>query len=340
MVETGKKIILAVVLLLQVLFPPGLAAEPLSVKVEAFSKLAVYPERSAPAVTLSLNDASIAAQIAARVEAIPAKVGDVVDKGQLLVILDCSDYQFSYKQARARLEALDARIELAAKKLQRTRGLTEKQAVSEEILDERESELKVSRADRTAAEAELEIARLNKSRCNVKSPYKAIVTRRNAAVGQYASLGTTLVQIMDITTLEVSAQIFSGDADQINGVTDLYFEFAGRRYPVALRAVVPIINSETRNREVRLIFNDEPALPGSAGKLIWHDPRPHIPGNLLVRRGEELGVFIANDSHARFVTLPNAQAGRASPAELPGTTEIVTEGRYALKDGESVVVSE
>ena len=320
---------------------PALAAEPLPVKTAAFSDLAVHPERSAPAVTLSLNDAPIAAQIAARVDAIAVKVGDVVARGQLLVRLECADYELARRQAGARLAALAVRIDLAEKKLKRTRELTRTQAVSEEVLDERESDLKVLRGDHTAAAAELETAKLNESRCLVKSPYQAIVTRRAAAEGQYASAGTTLVQIMDIRALEVSAQVFSGDVEQITaGDAELYFEFAEKRYPVALRAVVPAINSETRNREVRLLFREQPALPGAAGKLVWRDPRPHVPGNLLVGRGDALGVFIVNGGHARFIPLALAQPGRASPADLAPAAKIVTEGRYALQDGDPVVISQ
>ena len=338
MVAAGKKMVLTGALLFLVL--PVQATEPVTVKISSFSKLAVHPERSAPAVTLTLNDAPIAAQIAARVEAIPVKVGDVVDRDQLLARLDCSDYQLNRRQAEARLASLDARIELAGKKLRRTRELTKTQAVSEEILDERKSDLKVLHGDRMAAEAELGTAKLNESRCVVKSPYKAIVTRRAAAEGQYVSPGTSLVQIMDIGALEVSAQVFSGDVDQISGKAELYFEFAGKRYPLRLRAVVPAINSETRNREVRLLFQGEPALPGAAGKLVWRDPRPHVPGNLLVGRGGSLGVFIVNGGHARFLPLALAQPGRASPADLPEMANIVTEGRYALQDGDPVIISE
>ena len=91
---------------------------------------------------------------------------------------------------------------------------------------------------------------------------------------------------------------------------------------------------------MRLVFDDQSALPGAAGKLVWKDPRPHIPGTLLLRREDELGVFIVNDGHAKFIPVPSAQAGRASPADLPKTANIVTEGRYALKDGDVVVISD
>lgn len=340
MVKAMKKIIFPEALLFLVLAAPVPAAEPVPVKAAAFSQLAVHPQRSAPAVTLTLNDAPIAAQIAARIEAIPVRVGDVAGKGQLLVKLDCADYQLNRRQTQARLAALDARIELAGRKLERTRGLTKHQAVSEEILDEREADLKVLQADRMAAQAELETAKLNESRCTIHSPYQAVVTRRAAAEGQYASPGTVLVQIMDISDPEVSAQVFSGDVEQISADTGLYFEFVGKRHPVTLRAIVPAINSETRNREVRLVFKDQPALPGAAGKLVWRDPRAHVPGNLLLERGGVLGVFIVNDSHGKFFPLPSAQAGRASPADLPETANIVTEGRYALQDGDAVVVTE
>ena len=50
-------------------------------------------------------------------------VGDIVAPGGLLVALDCSDYELSVREHQARLESIQARIELAKKRLARTAQL-------------------------------------------------------------------------------------------------------------------------------------------------------------------------------------------------------------------------
>ncbi len=301
------------------------------------AEVAVHPRHSAPATVVSLNAAGIAAEIPARIETITVRVGDIVEKDQVLVRLNCIDYKLEQEEAEARLDSFNARIELAKRRLQRTRKLTMKQSVSEELLDERESDLAVLLADRAGARASLGLARVHVATCVIRSPFRALVTERTSAVGNYAEVGKALVKILDIEQLEVSAQVPAQDVHQLELVKELQFEHDDLKFPLKLRAILPSINSETRNREVRLLFLDGPALPGASGKLIWRDLRPHIPGKYIVRRDGDLGVFVYDKGRALFTALPSAQAGRASPVDMALTTILVTEGHYALNDNDAVV---
>ncbi len=316
----------------------ALANERITVNTATIADVAIYPERSAPATVVSLNESTISSRITAQVEELPVRVGDIVEAGNVLAKLDCSDYKLASRASRSRIEALKAQIELAKRRLERTKKLTLKQSISEEILDERESELAVLNADTRGAKADLEMANVNESRCTVTSPFKALIVERISAVGQYTNVGTALVKIMDIEQLELSAQAFSQDTDQISNADELVFEHASKRYPVKLRSVIPAINPETRNKEVRLLFKNGPALPGAAGKLIWRDSRAHIPGEFLVSRNGELGVFSIKDSVAHFISIPSAQTGRASPTTLPIDTPLVIEGQFSLKEADNVSV--
>ena len=85
------------------------------------------------------------------------------------------------------------------------------------------------------------------------------------------------------------------------------------------------------------MFADESAMTGAAGKLVWKDQRPHIPGQYLVRRNDKLGFFTIKNDIAVFIPLLDAQAGRASPTDLPEQTLIVIEGQFSLKENDSVV---
>jgi RND family efflux transporter MFP subunit len=315
------------------------AEKNISVNTATIADVAIYPERTAPATIISLNESTISARISAQVDDLPVRVGDIVEQGSVLAKLDCSDYALATQESKARIEALKARIELAKRRLERTKKLTLKKSVSEELLDERESDLAVLNADHRAAKTDLDMSKINESRCTVLSPFRALIVERSSAVGQFANIGTALVKIMDINQLEVSAQVFSHDAQQLATSDDLTFEYSGQRYPVELRKIIPAINSETRNQEVRLLFKDGQALPGSAGKLIWRDKRAHIPGEFLVRRNGKLGIFSIKDNVAHFISIPTAQAGRASPTILPVITPLVIEGQFSLKENDNVSVT-
>jgi RND family efflux transporter MFP subunit len=315
------------------------AGEKIKVNTATIADIAIYPERSAPATVISLNESTVSARITSQVDELPVRVGDVVEAGGLLAKLDCSDYQLASRASRSKISAFMAQIELAKHRLERTKKLTLKQSISEEILDERKSELAVLNADIRGARADLDLAKVNESRCIVSSPFRALVIERSSAVGQFTNIGTALVKIMDIEQLELSAQVFNHDSQQITNSDELIFEHSGKRYPVKLRTVIPIINTETRNREVRLLFKNDPALAGAAGKLLWRDKRAHIPGEFIVRRNDKLGVFSIEDNVAHFISIPSAQAGRASPTTLPIDTPLVIEGHFSLKDADNVSVT-
>ena len=308
------------------------AAERVTVKTAKVSEVAIYPERSAPATVVSLNESVISARIAARVDELSVRVGDIVAKGGNLAKLDCSDYELAYHESVARLEALQTRRDFAKRRLERTRQLIAKQSVAEEILDERKSDYAVLGSELKGIQAEIKMKKLDHSRCTVTSPFRGLVIERASAVGEFVNVGTALVKIMDIDNTEISAQVLSRDASQLNQTSSLFFEHNGVRYPVELRSILGAINAETRNRESRLIFTDTHALPGATGKLVWRDKRAHIPGDLLVRRHGELGVFTVEKNIARFNSIPSAQAGRASATALADDVRVVIEGHYSLTE--------
>jgi RND family efflux transporter MFP subunit len=314
------------------------AVDRITVKAAKVSEIAIYPERSAPASIISLNESVISAQIAARVDALSVRVGDIVEEGGVLAQLDCTDYVLSRRESTARLQALRTKQELAKRRLERTRQLTLKQSVAEEILDERESDYAVLGAELRGIKAEIEIKKTDESRCVVLSPFRALVIERTSSVGEFVNVGTALVKIMDIDMTEISAQVSSRDTEQVRHASELYFEHDDIRYPVKLRAIVQAINTETRNREVRLTFKDSNALPGASGKLLWRDERAHIPGELLVRRNGDLGVFTVEGNIAKFNSMPSAQAGRASATALGSDARVVIEGHFSLKEAMPVDV--
>lgn len=313
-------------------------AEPaVSVGSANLSDIASYPIRSAPATAVTVNSAEISAEISAQIKNIHVRVGDVVERGAMLATLDCDSFNYVAAARGSRLAALQARIKLANLRLQRTRKLAEKQSVSDEILDERKSELDILQAESAEIQAEKRLARLDVARCKIVAPFRALVTERIAAVGEFVQRGDPVVKIVDIDNVEISAQIQFGDVEGIKASKELWFEYATKRHPAKVRAALGALNTATRNQEIRLEFVNEAALPGAGGQLFWQDKRPHIPGKLLVRRDDRLGLFVLENGKANFVPLPGASTGRAVPVDFPADTKLIVEGFYGLSDGDPVV---
>jgi len=314
-------------------------AEGPPVLARPLAEIARFPERSAPATVVSLNEPRLAAEVAGVVSTMAVLPGEQVPAGAVLARIDCRDYELERERAQARLESLDARIALARKRLERARALREQQTIATERVDERRSELLALEADRRAAQASRRRAAIDVERCTVEAPFPALVIERLAGVGDYARDGDPLLRVLDTSALEVSAYLADTWADALTPVAEPRFVSRGRSFPVRLRAIVGAIDTARHNREARLQFTAEPAVPGAAGELRWRDPRPHVAAELLVERDGRHGVFYAEDGRARFHAVPGAEPGR--PIALPALarqTALIVEGHLGLVDGQRITV--
>lgn len=307
-----------------------------TVTAKSFAEVAVYPLRDAPATARSLNEARLSAEVSAAVTAIPVEVGQVVPKGAALVRLDSRDYELAAERAAAALKSAQARLELAQSQLQRGRELQARNFISQEALNQRETEVDVLRAEVTLSRTQLDVARRNLEKTTLRAPFKAIVRERLAHVGELAAPGTPLIALVDLSRVEVSAQVQVKDAASLQDAQEVSFVALGTRFPLKLVRISPAINSDARNVEVRLAFTEAEAAPGAAGRIAWRDPVPHLPPELVLRREGRLGVFVLENRHARFVPLPEAQEGRPAPAGLPPDARIAVDGRHLLTDGQPI----
>ncbi len=317
------------------LFPFALHAQ-VTVETAALGDIAQYPLRFAPATVVSLNQPNLSARIGSEITRIPVRVGDQVQPGDLLVELDCSDYELNRAAAAANLEATQSRLELARNQLARTQRLVADQLVSTQDLDASRTELEALTANLAANRAQLDINQLQFSRCQIEAPFEGLVVSRYASEGQLVSPGTPVVQLLDLSSLELSAQIFNSDALLLDQVDNLWFETGTGTYQVQLQVLVNALDPATRNREARLNFVGKAAMAGASGKLQWNDPRPHLPTQYQVERNGQLGFFVVENRAAHFVALESAQPGRSNPVELPLDAHLVVDGFAGLVEGDLV----
>lgn len=307
-----------------------------AVTTRPFSEVAVYLQREASAQTVALNDSRIAAEIVGRIEAIPVQVGSRIPRGAVVARLDCRDYDLAASRARAALAATRSRLALAEQQLRRARELQQKGFFSAEALASRETEVQVLRAETEQSRTQLGTAERNVGKCIVRAPFAAIVRERLADVGELAAPGTPLVLLLDTGRLEVAAQVQARDARSLEQAKEIFFEGEGGKKPLTLLRISPAIDPQSRTVEARLRFAKSAAAPGASGRIAWRDGRPHVPADLVVRRGGRLGVFVDEDGVARFRPLPDAQEGRPAPLDLAPGTSLVVVGQRALEDGQKL----
>jgi len=311
-------------------------AEPTPVRMVRLGEVLETPTYSAPASVVARNQPQLAAEVDARVIALPRKVGDPVATGDLLARLDCRRYESILVGVGAEVSRAEAQQRFAAEQLARARNLQRNKSISEELLDQRRTDLAVAEAEVLARREALNQAIIDVEACELRAPFDAVVTERTASVGSFVNRGNPVVGLLETSGQEVSVALRHDQVAGVESAAALLFESNGRTYPLSLRALLPLADSIARTREARLAFVDDGAIAGSAGRLVWQGPRALLPSEYLVRRQGELGVFVAEGGVARFLPVADAQDGRPALVTLPQDANLITDGRQRLNDGDEV----
>lgn len=318
--------------------PAQPATETVTVTTVPLEKLLFHPVREAPAKVVSLNDATISAEIAGKVEELMRRPGEKVGEDDILARLDCSHYLIARKRAESALRAARSRLRYASQRFQDAEKLVKSRSISSDEFNQRSSEFNRLSAEVNVRQADLDEARWQESRCVIRAPFEAVVVERKASRGDYARPGTPLVRLVDLDNLEVSAQIQQQDLEEMKNARRLEFLHEEEHFPLRMRAVVPILEGRLRSYEVRYTFREGRAPPGAAGRLLWENASPHVPADYLVQRDGRLGLFLIREESAFFHPLPGAVQGLPSVVDLPPDTLIIDSGRFSVKHGAAVKV--
>lgn len=306
------------------------------VTLKPVKEIAIYPEVRIPASVISLNDAKISAEVRATVKKIPVLVGNTVQSKDILVELDSRDFRLSLKRAQVALKGIESRLKLAKYQLEQAKALSKEKAITDELLRQRLSDVTSLQSELEAQKVAVDIAEQELEKCRIRAPFDAVVVERLAQVGELANPGTPLVRIVDISRIEVTANIQPQDVDSFDQASHFDFVTLDREYPLQVRKLTPILDPIQRSREARLIFAEKQALPGSTGTLIWRQSTPHLPASLIVQRNKQLGFFTINDETAKFIAIPKASEGRPGRVELGLTAKIIVDGRFTVQDGDVI----
>ena len=114
-------------------------------------------------VTKAELEANLSFRVSGRVDSIPVKVGDKLNKGQLVARLDSKDYVVLLEQAKAELASAKASLRSAEAEYNRTIGLYEKRNASKSQLDSARATAESATAQVKANNQLVEAARLQVS---------------------------------------------------------------------------------------------------------------------------------------------------------------------------------
>ncbi|WP_422526987.1 macrolide transporter subunit MacA [Serratia fonticola] len=207
----------------------------------------------------AVRKVDVGAQVSGQLESLKVEIGDKVQKGQLLGIIDPEQAQNSIREGEATLQQLQAQLQqtlaeqqLAAVTLQRNRELAKVQAVSRQDLDKFTTELAVKKAqvETTRAQiaknqASLDTAKINLAYTRIEAPMDGDVVQITTLQGQTviaAQQAPNILTLADMSTMMVKAQVSEADVIHLKPGLKAWFTVLGdpsKRFDGALKDIQP-----------------------------------------------------------------------------------------------------
>lgn len=322
-----------------------LAEGSIPVTVKTLKQLVFHPIKKAPAQVVTLQNSLLSSELSALVNNIYVKLGDRVLKEQLLVSLECDDYELNKQQLISEKNVLEAELQFADYQLERSKKLIKSKSVSQEAHKRQATEVLKLTAQIEFLASKIKQSEKIISRCQIKAPFSGVIAERLIDLGEHVSPHSPLLRLIDVENLEVEVQVPIVVVDNLD-YTALNFIYRNKSYPLKLRAVIPSIETRARHQKVRLSFLDKKTLPDAYGMVEITLRAMHIPANYLVSRNSKTGIFLLKEKtskekgrkvmSAQFYPLKNALTGRAAIIDLPLDTKVIISGRNALTDGQAV----
>ena len=201
----------------------------------------------------------VGTQVSGQLKKILVDIGDTVTKGQLLAEIDPRVYQAQVEAGEARLNSLRAQLNeqraqavLAEQNLKRNQNLIAVNAVSQQALQETESQAAVAKAQVEAfvaqiqeTESNLKASRTNLGFTKIYAPVAGTVTTLPTKEGQTLNANQstpTVMQVANLDIMTVRAQVAEADVNRLRENMPGYFTTLGdseRRWQGKVRQIQP-----------------------------------------------------------------------------------------------------
>jgi multidrug resistance efflux pump len=139
---------------------------------------------------------TIAPEVAGRIVELQARDNQFVHKGDLLMVIDPTNYKIAVSLNEAAVQQAQANMQNAARESQRRQALSEL-AVTTEQKESFATSAVAAQAQYQQAQANLQQARVNLERTQIRSPVNGWVTNLLAQQGDYANVGSNLISLVD-----------------------------------------------------------------------------------------------------------------------------------------------
>ncbi|WP_116611048.1 efflux RND transporter periplasmic adaptor subunit [Paraburkholderia unamae] len=284
-----------------------------------------------------------------------ADIGAHVQQGQLLAEIDTPEIDQELAQAQAQRDQAASTLSLAKTSFDRAQQLRQRDAVSQQELDDRQGAFNTDQANLAAAEANVRRLTETKSFQRIVAPITGIITQRNVDIGDLVNAGNggagrALFSIAQSDPLRLYIDVPQTYAQQVavgQHVSVTEQELPGVTFDGTVTRTAQAIDVATRTLQVEISLpnHDGKLLPGAYVQAALQTDSKGlltVPGNTLLFRAEGPRLAVVDaDGKIRLKPVDIAQdLGQTleiSRGLEPGD-RVVLNPSDSIADGDSVVV--
>jgi multidrug efflux system membrane fusion protein len=279
---------------------------------------------------------TIRAETTGQVDEILADEGATVAAGDVIARLESNDRQ-------ARIDRAEARVREQQSAFEASKTLGKKGYQTQRQTDQTFSSLQT-------AKAELEEARIELERIEIKAPFEGVVLSSRIELGTYVDVNGEVATIVDNDPLVVSLRITQQNISGLKVGQPASLTFAtGQQRDGKIRYVAPRADEDTRTFRVEVeLPNSDGEIPSgisAEAKIPTGSVMAHFvsPAALSLNDQGKLGVKTVNeDNEVAFytATIVLSDVSGAWITGLPAHARIITLGHGFVQIGEEVQVAE
>ena len=251
--------------------------EPVSYITEPVIRKNIEKTVNATGEVKAIELVTVGAQTSGKIEYLPVKVGQRIQKGDLIAQIDSTTQENDVNSTKAKLTSLKAQLnaaeisaKIAEKQFIREQRLLKKNAASQEDFENAKDAFEAAKAKVTELKASiaetalaLNTAETNLGYTKITAPLDGVVVSVPVKTGQTvnAAMNTpTIVQIADLSQMEILIEISAGDIGKVQTgakVTYTVLSAPETVYETTLKSIDPGLTLLTNGEYTEVVGSDE-----------------------------------------------------------------------------------